>query len=105
MQKVCNICYENKEDFWKCSVCQNDHCFGCHDEIESRAPKCPFCRTSFNPLLSECRDLVTYSVPFGMDNTLTYVYRVPVRYIEHYHLLQRITTILYNEMYDDDDDW
>lgn len=43
----CDICYEEKMDFWKCPQCKNEHCLECRSNIENR--KCPFCRYSSEP--------------------------------------------------------
>ncbi|MDC3332912.1 hypothetical protein OAV62_01590 [bacterium] len=43
--KECTICCEDKNVFWKCTTCINDHCTDCHDAITNF--KCPYCRTSW----------------------------------------------------------
>jgi hypothetical protein len=43
----CNICMENKTDFWECTICTQEHCMRCHTHIRNR--KCPFCRSIFEP--------------------------------------------------------
>lgn len=40
--KECDICYEEKSDFYGCIQCRNEYCLHCYDRIE----KCPFCRIS-----------------------------------------------------------
>lgn len=40
----CDICYQEKNEFWECNQCQRTHCSQCFIEIYNTSQKCPFCR-------------------------------------------------------------
>jgi len=43
VEATCDICYDNRINFFTCPVCRNKHCTECHTRID----KCPYCRTVF----------------------------------------------------------
>lgn len=99
MSCECAICRENKEEFWTCSVCQNGHCLDCHEEIQLRRSRCPFCRELF-AVDNDCQDLLSYSFRIG---NIHFIYR---RTNEDSELLRLVLEFLtnYNE-YEEYDDW
>ena len=42
----CPICFENKDDFYHCDICQEDICQDCKKAWEK---DCPYCRSKYTP--------------------------------------------------------
>lgn len=83
----CDICYQNKNNWFSCKRCTNSICMDCRNQVT----KCPFCRLyigKVKKISSKVNtDFSRLYQRFINDITNHDLIDQILRYIEHYHLL------------------